>query len=68
MSRRSVCFGGFLLRREDACGMITSSKGKTITERMMHMMEWLKWKAIEWLVEHRVLAVVPVRANGKRYR
>ena len=56
------------MRREEVCGMITSSKGKTITERMMHMMEWLKWKTIEWLVEHRVLAVVPVRANGKRYR
>ena len=50
------------------CGMITSSKGKTITERMMHMMEWLKWKAIEWLVEHRVLAVVPVRAQQRNMR
>ncbi len=25
------------------------------------MMAWLKWKAIEWLVEHRVLAVARVR-------
>ena len=30
------------------------------------MMEWIKWKAIEWLIEHRVLAVVPVRANNDR--
>lgn len=66
MSRRSVCFGGFLLRREEACGMIISSKGKTITERMMHMMEWLKWKAIEWLVEHKVIAVATVRARNHR--
>ena len=32
------------------------------------MMEWLKWKAIELLVRHNVLAVVPVRANGRWYR
>jgi len=30
------------------------------------MMEWLKWKVIELLIEHRVLAVVPVRANQRR--
>ena len=29
------------------------------------MMEWLKWKVIELLVRHNVLAVVPVRANGR---
>jgi len=45
----------FIIRKEEA-----------IAERMMHMMDWLKWKMIEWLVEHRVLAVVPVRANGRR--
>jgi hypothetical protein len=33
---------------------------------MMYMMEWLKWKVIELLVKHRVLAVVPVRANRRR--
>lgn len=27
-------------------------------------MEWLKWKVIELLVRHRVIAVVPVR-NGR---
>ena len=33
------------------------------------MMEWIKWKVIELLIEHRVLAVVPVRAqNGRRVR
>ena len=35
---------------------------------MMHMMEWLKWKVIELLVRHNVLAVVPVKANGRRHR
>ena len=29
------------------------------------MMQWLKWKAIEWLIEHRVLAVARVR-SGRR--
>ena len=29
---------------------------------MMHMMDWLKWKVIELLIEHRVLA--PVRVRG----
>jgi len=29
-------------------------------------MEWIKWKVIELLVEHGVLAVVPVRANSGR--
>jgi len=35
---------------------------------MMHMMEWLKWKVIELLVKHNVLAVVPVRADGRNQR
>ena len=40
---------------------------KTILERMMYMMDWLKWKMIELLIEYRVLAVVPVReGNGQR--
>jgi len=30
------------------------------------MMEWIKWKVIELLIEYRVLAVVPVRANNGR--
>ena len=32
------------------------------------MMEWLKWKVIELLVRHNVLAVVPARANGRNSR
>ena len=35
-------------------------------ERMMYMMDWIKWKVIELLVRHNVLAVVPVRANQRR--
>ena len=30
-------------------------------------MEWLKWKVIELLVKHNVLAVATVRTNRKRY-
>lgn len=30
------------------------------------MMEWIKWKVIELLIAHRVLAVVPVRAQNRR--
>ena len=30
------------------------------------MMDWIKWKVIELLVRHNVLAVVPVRANNGR--
>lgn len=29
------------------------------------MMDWLKWKVIEWLVEHRVIAVARVRNNRR---
>lgn len=28
-------------------------------------MEWLKWKVIELLVRHNVLAVATVRTNGR---
>ena len=31
------------------------------------MMDWLKWKVIELLVKHNVLAVVPVRSDGRKY-
>ena len=31
------------------------------------MMNWMKWKVIELLIKHKVLAVVPVRANRRRY-
>lgn len=30
------------------------------------MMDMLKWKMIEWLVRHNVLAVARVRAQGGR--
>ena len=30
------------------------------------MMDWLKWKVIELLVEHRVLAVARVRGGRRR--
>ena len=33
---------------------------------MMYMMDWIKWKVIELLVRHNVLAVVTVRANQRR--
>ena len=39
---------------------------RTISERMMDMMEWIKWKVIELLIEHRVLAVVPARVQKDR--
>jgi len=29
-------------------------------------MEWLKWKVIELLIKHNVLAVVPVSVNQRR--
>ena len=52
-------------------GMMASSDRTRPSEKgMMYMMDWLKWKVIELLIEHRVLAVVPVRAQGRgrKYR
>ena len=38
-------------------------RSKTIAERMMHMMEWLKWKVIDLLIKHNVLAVARVKSR-----
>lgn len=48
-------------------GKLSSSQAaRNHRERMIGMMEMLKWKVIELLVRMNVLAVAPVKANSGR--
>lgn len=43
-------------------------RSRDIWERMIDMMETLKWKVIELLIRFRVLAVARVRTDGRSRR